>query len=509
MPRRDFIRRAAAGVTVAASGLAGVEALAAESARPTLTHAPFVGIQIAPQTILDEGMGPCLDFIQETASVNCVMVYTHTYHADLRKAILAGDHGVSPRDTRNRIFPAVWVKPHDQYFGGTSLRHPANDPDAEYTNRDIMAELVEPCRQRGIKLYARILEGSGETVAARVKNFSKVETIDIYGKPTPVACWNNPEYKNFWNATVEDLFRNYDLDGLQWGAERMGPLINVIMPWSDAPPTCFCRYCRARGAAHGIDAERARKGYEELYLYVRARQTGAAPPPDGIFTGFLRILLRYPEILAWEYQYRLSREEVMQGMYKTIKPIKPSADVGWHVDHEPSSFDPIYRAEMSYEEMAPYSDFIKIIAYQDVLSPRIRFWYLDRLQKTVLGELSLEDSLNVYYDVFGYDKAVEPKLADLGRTGFSPDYVYRETRRSVASAAGKTRILTGIGFDVPWENRPVPADPQQVYASVRKAFSAGAAGIVISRDYAEMHAANLKAVGRAIREIAAGPGKVS
>jgi len=509
MRRRDFIRFAAAGATVAASGLVGVRELAAGPARPTPAPAPFVGIQIAPHTMLDEGIEHCLDFIQETAAVNCVMVYTHTYNTDLRKAILAGDHGVPPCDTRNRNFPAVWVKQHDQYFGGTSLRHPAVDLAADYASHDIMAELVEPCRKRGIKLYGRILEGSGQDVAARVKNFSRVATIDIYGKPTFVACWNHPEYKIFWNATVEDMFRSYDLDGLQWGAERMGPLINVIMPWTDAPPTCFCEHCRSRAAANGINAERARQGYEELYLYVRARMAGAARPPDGIFTGFLRILLRYPEILSWEYQYRLAREEVMQGMYNTIKNIKPSADVGWHIDHEPSSFDPIYRAEMSYAEMAPYSDYLKFIAYHDVLGPRIRSWYLDRLQKSVLGELSLEESLGVYYDIFGYDKTVEPKVAALDRTGFSPDYVYRETRRSVASAAGKTRILTGIGFDVPWESRPIPADPEKVYQSVRRAFDAGAAGIVVSRDYAEMHAANLKAVGRAIREMAGGQGKVS
>ena len=54
--------------------------------------------------------------------------------------------------------------------------------------------------------------------------------------------------------------------------------------------------------------------------------------------------------------------------------------------------------------MAPYSDFIKFIAYHDILGPRIRFWYLARLQKTVLSELSLEGSLNLYYDLFGYDK---------------------------------------------------------------------------------------------------------
>jgi hypothetical protein len=32
-------------------------------------------------------------------------------------------------------------------------------------------------------------------------------------------------------------------------------------------------------------------------------------------------------------------------MYPTIKAIKPDADVGWHVDHQPSSWNLLYRAE--------------------------------------------------------------------------------------------------------------------------------------------------------------------
>jgi hypothetical protein len=84
--------------------------------------------------------------------------------------------------------------------------------------------------------------------------------------------------------------------------------------------------------------------------------------------------------------------------------------VGWHVDHQPSSWDLVYRAEMTYAEMAPYSDFIKFIAYHDILGPRIRWWYLARLQSTVLSEITLEQSLDLYCDLFGYDKKVEPKV---------------------------------------------------------------------------------------------------
>jgi hypothetical protein len=86
---------------------------------------------------------------------------------------------------------------------------------------------------------------------------------------------------------------------------------------------------------------------------------GQPRPADGQFVGFARILLRYPEILGWEREYRLGREAIGEAMYRRVKSVKPSAEVGWHVDHQPSSWDLVYRAEMSYADMAPYADFVK------------------------------------------------------------------------------------------------------------------------------------------------------
>jgi len=76
--------------------------------------------------------------------------------------------------------------------------------------------------------------------------------------------------------------------------------------------------------------------------------------------------------------------------------------------------------------------------------------------------------------------------------------VFRETKRSVASANGKTRNYTGVGFDVPGSP---PDDPDTIYQATVKAFAAGAHGIVISREYEEMKLEHLRAVGRAFREV--------
>ncbi len=500
--RRKFVKNI--GTLVAASALAdinmrlGANPLISGNPLPTAfkkSPETFVGIQMSPHTMLDEGIEQCLDLCQNTARVNAVFPYSHAFHTStLGKAMryLANDHGKPPRDLRNKV-PAVYVKHHDKYFKDTILRIKPTDKELEFSARDLFSEIRKPADNRNMKVFARILESTGRYI----ENFDQVLTVDSYGNPGRKACWSNPDYVNFWKAIVADMFNSYDLDGFQWGAERMGPLMNIILPWNDDPPTCFCKHCIERGRAANIDPERAREGYRLLYEYVQKLMTDDPKPPEGVFTVFLRHIIRYPEILSWEYLYRQSREDVQKGMYQTIKSIKPDAMVGWHVDHQPSSWDIIYRAEMSYEEMAPYSDFIKLILYHEVLGPRIRNWYLERFNKTILSEISLEQSLELYYDIFGYDKNVEPGVDELSAKGFSPDYVYRETKRSVASANDKTKIFAGIGIDVPGSP---PDDPELVYQATMRALEAGAGGIVISREYEEMQVPNLEAIGRAVHD---------
>ena len=457
----------------------------------------FNAMQMGPHTMLDEGIERTLDLIADTAGINAVMPYSHAYNAALVKPLRdRADHGVPLRDNTGRRLPLVWVRTHDEYYRDTTLRHPGRDPRDDHDDRDLFREILAPARQRKMKVYARVLESSA--MSRVVANYPKVVTRDVNDRPTNVACWNHPEYVAFWADSMEDLFRSYDLDGIQWGAERQGPLMNVISPWNNDPPACFCEHCRARARAAGIDPERAREGFRALHTYVQGQMAGQPRPADGQFVGFARIMLRYPEILGWETQYRIGREAICEAMYRRVKSIKPTADVGWHVDHQPSSWDIVYRAEMSYADMAPHADFIKIIAYHNVLSPRIRDWYLPRFQKTILGELPLAESLALYYAMFGYDPSAEPPLSDLGRRGFSPEYVFRETQHSVASAAGRTKIYTGVGFDVPGSP---PDDPDTVYRATLKAFEAGAHGIVVSREYEEMKLENLRAVGRAYREV--------
>jgi len=113
--RRDFIQRVAVASAAAGTGLTGFGATAERQTdkgpKPPPAVLPFVGIQMGPHTMLDEGIERCLDLIQETAAVNAVMPYSHGYNNAFFKPLRnRADHGVPLTDNAGRKFPLVWSK---------------------------------------------------------------------------------------------------------------------------------------------------------------------------------------------------------------------------------------------------------------------------------------------------------------------------------------------------------------------------------------------------------------
>lgn len=110
----------------------------------------------------------------------------------------------------------------------------------------------------------------------------------------------------------------------------------------------------------------------------------------------------------------------------------------------------------------------------------------------------------MFYRVFGHDPEKQPGLDDLDRKGLGPEYVYRETLRCKRGVGERAKVYAGIGIDVPWYvpngMEPRPSDPDQLAAAVRRAFDAGADGVLASREYDEMRISSLEAFGRAVRK---------
>jgi len=464
---------------------------------------PTIAIQLPPQSVFDEGPERCLDNLQQTAGVNNVMVFTHTFVAagkNRHPDALADDHGVPRRDPRTRELETVWVHHSPEVFRGQRLV-PRRAAGAEYAGADVLEALAQPAAERGIAVYARLLEG-GKNLPAQVEHGEEVMTVDLHGNPGRHPCWNHPDYAQFLTTLIGDLADQHRISGVNYGSERYGPLSDLIV-WGRTPE-CFCPHCVRAAADRRVDAERARLGFLELERLIRTLAAGndvgrSAP------LALIRVLLRYPEIAAWEQLAHEWREMLNRKLYERVKSAAPDIEFGVHVDHQKTTWDPISKAEVDYAEMAEYNDYIKPVVYHDVAGPRLKHYGVLPLAQTVLRGIPEEEILTLLYHTLGFSPASEPAFSDLDDRGLSAEYVRREVERCVAAVGDKAAVYPGIGVDIPFAAKPqdqnwerVKSDPDHLAAAVTASFEAGASGIVICREYDEISLQSLRVIGRAI-----------
>lgn len=505
--RREFIKKSVlAGTTLGFIP----QLLANESSKNTLigrlNDQSMVGIQMAAHSMFDEGIEPVMDFLKEEAEINTLLIYSHTYYGIGNKPyqVLAKDHIKPPKILNDRKLPPVWVRHNEKTFKDTILRHAKHNPALEYADRDIFKEVLQPARDRNMKVYVRMLESGGGAGENQIINYDMVKVIDIYGRKGNIACWNNPDYQNWLFATMEDMFQNYEIDGLQYGAERTGPL--SLLLFKGEVPSCFCEHCRKTNSSKGIDPDRAKEGYTLLYEYIKKVGAGTADKTETVMTNIWKYLQRYPEILGWNYQWFQTDESNQQQLYDRIKTINKDIVVGRHVDHQRSSWDPFYRSAVGYDEMTKSSDFIKPILYHDIYGPRLRWWVIEEWQKYMFNDFTREETLNYLYKTMGYSPEAQIPLNELAVRGMGPEYVYDEVKRCVDSIKDNTEVIAGIGIDVMWHGKngnPLPflSDPIELQKAVFKAVDAGASGLLASREYDEMRFSSLRVFGDAIRQL--------
>ena len=183
-------------------------------------------------------------------------------------------------------------------------------------------------------------------------NFVKSLEVDVWGRPSNKPCFRNPDYRWWILGRMEDYARSWPLDGIVWCSERTGPLNHLLGNrgrYTARNIACFCEHCQQAFRERGYSAQRGIDGYRELYRWYERTGRGDAPS-DGAFTSFWRLLLAYPEILAWEKLWSDGQHQLSREIYGTIKAADPAKEVGVHVYHE-LSFSPWYRAEEDYADL--------------------------------------------------------------------------------------------------------------------------------------------------------------
>lgn len=485
--RREFLR-----LSAGAGAVLAMPPVAFPSQSKTM-----IGIQVGAVSFVDEGTEQVLDNLQERARVNTLFLAVFTYGRGIAGRQIPGqplpDHGKQEYDLN--FHGGNFATPHAEFYKNTVLKE-TRAPD--HGNLDILAEVLPAARNRGMKVVCWL----EDVFRPDIPNIEKLQERDLHGRHAETLCVNNPEYRNFLTGLVEDYTRSYDIDGLMWGSERQGALCDSLGATHDTPPvdpgevTCFCEFCQAKAKQRGINFERAKEGFLELEKFVRASRTGKRPV-DGYYVQFWRLLLRYPELAAWEMLWTDSLRETYAAIYKAVKTAKQSIPVGWHIWHN-NSFNPIYRAEQDLHELANYSDFIKVVMYNNCGGERMAL-YADNLGSTLYGDLSKQAIIDLNYGLMNFK---ERSYDQIPHTGLSSDYVFRETKRALAGVEGtNTLIWPGIDIDIPTDGGNSKCTPQSVKEAVLAVFHAGASGVLLSRKYSEMRLANLNGAGDAVREL--------
>ena len=489
MNRREFIETSAGAMGAAMLPLS-------EPPRVQAATRP-IGIQVGAVSFLDEGTDRVLDILSETAAVDTLFLAAFTYGRGIGGRQPRGsalpDHGKQEYD--DNYHGGIFATPHPQYYRNTSIL-PQKAPD--HPDYDVIGDVLPRARKRGMKVIAWYEDVFRNDVPGLDKAFE----VDVHGKPAARVCYRNPNTMNFWLGLTEDFLRSYPLDGLMFGSERQGPLnaaIGASHGGGAAPGTvgCFCPHCLEAAKKEGINAERARQGFLALERWVGGLKAGQRPV-DGAFVTFWRVLVEYPEVLAWERQWNEGLRDTYRAMYRKAHEVAPTKPMGWHIWHT-NSFAPFYRAEQDYAAMAGYSDFLKVVMYHNCGGPRMAT-YIRNINATLFADLTPEQTTEVTYRIQQYGG--EAPLDKLATAGLSADYVMRETKRAVAGAGGKIKIWPGIDIDIPTGEKEKKSTPEDVYQAVRAAVQGGADGILLSRKYSEMRLDNLRGAGRAAREAA-------
>lgn len=487
--RRQFLQ--ASSVGIAAAALAPHLAAAAEQS----PNSRMIGIQAGAVSFVDEGVEQVLDIFQEKGAINTIFLTTFTYGRGLGGRQIPGqpfpDHGKQESDDKT-FHGGNYATPHAEFYRNTVLQQ-TRAP--EHGDLDIVSAVLPAARKRGMKLFCSI----EDVFRGDVSGVKEVSEVDLQGRRGGGLCLFNPNVRAFWTGLATDLCKSYDVDGILFFNERNGPLLNAVgashaQSIASSRVTCFCEFHQRAAKERGISFERAQEGYRKLDQFVQNALANKRPS-DGYFVEWWRLLVEYPEIIAWDRLFDEAKHGVLAEVHDAVKAVRKDLQVGFHVEHV-NSFNPIFRATRRYDDLASKADFLKVVVYNNCGGERYAH-FIDNVGSTILRDVPREELLRFNNHLLGYGD--EAGLRELATAGLSADYVARETKRALAGVQGKCKVLPGIDIGIPTGRTSRKASPDDTYAATAAALKAGAHGLIFSRKYSEMQLANLAAAGKAVR----------
>jgi len=499
--RRNFLKNS--GALAAAIAAAPMTALAFKD-KPTAAGEQLIGLQLGAASFMDEGVEKVFDILQQRGGVNTIFMSTFCYDRGLNGRQIPGqpfpDHGPQESD-EGTYYGGFYATPHARFYSKTAIKGDKMvAPD--FGGVDVLARVIPVAKKRGIKVFASVLDSFDYPEAILNSQLKDFVEIDLQGQRRKTICFFRPDVREFWKAVVTDIASSYDIDGIMFFNERNGPLINAVgathsESFSSSRITCFCDDHKRTAQEKGINFERAKEGFHQLDAFVQ-RALRNERPSDGYYVEFQRLMLRYPEMVAYQQLFDYGKHRVLQDVRDAVKAVNKNIQVGFHIEHV-NSWNPFYRAGRNYEELASMADLLKVVVYNNCGGERY-VNFIRNIQSSIFRDVPPEELLRFNNHLLNYGN--EASLDQLPTAGLSPDYVYRETARAIAGVKGKCRVLPGIDIGIATAKGSRKASPDDTYAATMAALKAKPDGVIFSRKYSEMMLANLEAGGRAVKDAA-------
>ena len=238
--------------------------------------------------------------------------------------------------------------------------------DPEMGGRDILELVIPKAKARGMKVIPEFMEplfkyaGHGSAAAVKIPNMPQCLEID---RPRPL-CRRAMHIQSGLSALVA-RHRRGACPQLRHRRHHVVQRAELAARPHDAgsgaglllralPPR------RRRSAASTSSASSI--AFTQVWDFFQRARAGETFV-DGTFIEFLRVLLRNPEVLLWERMWLERSKDLDRELYGIVKWCNPALSFGlnvWNRNH----FNPIRKAQWSWEEQTDYADWVKPITYQ-------------------------------------------------------------------------------------------------------------------------------------------------
>ena len=464
----------------------------------------FVGIQLGPISVADEGVEPLLDSFEQRFGINV---------APARDGLLARAQGRAPRlagswkagpttaSRRRRRFAAAHSSTRGpSYYRNTFIKD-FRAADDELAGIDILEHVIPHTRARGMRTYIDLMEpmfnyaATARRESVDIPNLPQVLQVDSLGRTTSEPCLNNPDYRNWLHALVEDHCRNYAIDGIMWCNERRSPLDAALIGKRAALLLPALR--RSWPSREGIDVERARAASHAVWEIASALRR-AGPPSTARSSSSCASLYRNPEALVWERFWVERNKALDRELYGIVKFCNPELEFGlnvWNRNH----LNPWRKAQWPWasRRSGPTGSSRSSTSTRPAGSSPTRWTHSSQ---TIFRDLDADQVIELTKTCSGSDEA---RWAEIIQNGFDPDtYVFGQAQDTLEAVDGKLRVYMGVGVDAPRSRADqAVCTPDIVRRSVLATYRAGAHGVIFGPAYAGMNLTTLDGGADALREL--------